>query len=164
MNAIPYDRPEEEWDSYEEGTEEVQDDFALPGRPRRQWFNRKSAALFAVVLGAIGFYAGVRVEKNQLSNSSSTAGARRAPAALRASAGAAGPRGRRRTGAPARPARLGPAPAEPAPLRAPARAPAGSAGCSVAAPAALPARAVRAHLRNRQHDQRQHSLHHRGHR
>src|SRR5580700_9366358 len=71
MNAIPYDRPEEEWDSYQEGNEE----FALPGRPRRQWFNRKSAALFAVVLGAIGFYAGVRVEKGQLSNSSSTAGA-----------------------------------------------------------------------------------------
>ncbi|MFZ0971367.1 MAG: hypothetical protein WAN22_04020, partial [Solirubrobacteraceae bacterium] len=75
MNAIPYDRPQEEWDSYEEGTQEEQDEFALPGRPRRQWFNKKSAALFAVVLAAVGFYAGVRVEKNQLSNSSSTAGA-----------------------------------------------------------------------------------------
>ena len=47
MNAIPYDRPEEEWDSYEEGTQEL----ALPGRPRRQWFNKTSAAVFAVLLG-----------------------------------------------------------------------------------------------------------------
>ena len=93
MNAIPYDRPEEEWDSYQEGTEE---EFGLPGRPRRQWFNKKTAALFAVVLGAIGFYAGVRVEKNQLSNSnsSSTTGALGAAgggaAALRAAAARGG--------------------------------------------------------------------------
>jgi hypothetical protein len=108
MNAIPYDRPEEEWDSYEEGTQEVQDDFALPGRPRRQWFNRKSAALFAVVLGAIGFYAGVRVEKNQLSNSNSTAGAfagtggaaaRLAGAGATGRAGAGGATGAAGTGA-----------------------------------------------------------------
>jgi hypothetical protein len=90
MNAIPYDRPEEAWDSYQEGTEE----FSLPGRPRRQWFNKKTAALFAVVPGAIGFYAGVRVEKSQLSNSSSTSGglgtgsaAARLAAAGRAGAG-----------------------------------------------------------------------------
>ena len=31
MNAIPYDGPEEEWDSYEDEQE-----VALPGRPRRQ--------------------------------------------------------------------------------------------------------------------------------
>ena len=94
MNAIPYDRPEEEWDSYPEGTEE---EFGLPGRPRRQWFNRKSAALFAVVLGAIGFYAGVRVEKSQVSSSSSSTGALGAgggAAALRAAAA----RGSRRHG------------------------------------------------------------------
>ena len=91
MNAIPYDRPEEEWDSYPEGTEE---EFGLPGRPRRQWFNKKTAALFAVVLAAIGFYAGVRVEKDQLSNSSSTTGALGAAgggaAALRAAAARGG--------------------------------------------------------------------------
>ncbi len=87
MNAIPYDGPEQEWDSYEEGTEE----FARPGRPRRQWFNRKSAALFAVVLGAIGFYAGVRVEKSQVSNSSATTGAAGGgAAALRAAAARGG--------------------------------------------------------------------------
>jgi len=91
MNAIPYDRPGEDWDSYQEGTEEEQ--FALPGRPRRQWFNRKTAALFAVVLGAIGFYAGVRVEKSQLSNSSSTTGAFGAAGGGAAASRAAGARG-----------------------------------------------------------------------
>ena len=93
MNAIPYDRPEEEWDSYQDGTEGNDQEFALPGRPRRQWFNRKSAALFAVLLGAIGFYAGVRVEKSQVSNSSSTTGALGAgggAAALRAAAARGG--------------------------------------------------------------------------
>ena len=162
MNAIPYDRPEEEWDSYEEGTQEVQDDFALPGRPRRQWFNRKSAALFAVVLGAIGFYAGVRVEKNQLSNSSSTAGAfagTGGAAARLAGAGATG-----RTGAGGATGAAG----------------TGASGTGTAsrtgarrqrAPGAVRWRRRRlcrrgrcGHLRNRQHDQWQHSLHHRGHR
>ena len=94
MNAIPYDRPEEEWDSYQEGTGSRT--FALPGRPRRQWFNRKSAALFAVVLGAVGFYAGVRVEKNQLSNSSSTRARSRAAARRRGGRGCRGWRDRRR--------------------------------------------------------------------
>ena len=46
MNAIPYDRPDEGWDSYQEGTE----DYSLPGRPRRQWFNKTSAAVFALLL------------------------------------------------------------------------------------------------------------------
>ena len=99
MNAIPYDRPEEEWDSYQgEGNEQ---EFALPGRPRRQWFNRKSAALFAVLLGAIGFYAGVRVEKSQVSNSSSSTGALGAgggAAALRAAARGSGATGSGATG------------------------------------------------------------------
>jgi hypothetical protein len=93
MNAIPYDRPEEEWDSYQDGIEGSEQEFAVPGRPRRQWFNRKSAALFAVLLGAIGFYAGVRVEKSQVSNSSSSAGALGAgggAAALRAAAARGG--------------------------------------------------------------------------
>jgi hypothetical protein len=90
MNAIPYDRPEEQWDSYQEGTEE---EFGLPGRPRRQWFNKKTAALFAVVLAAIGFYAGVRIEKNQLSNSSSTTGALGAAGGGAAASRAAAARG-----------------------------------------------------------------------
>jgi Domain of unknown function (DUF5666) len=67
MNAIPYDRPEEEWDSYED-----EQDAALPGRPRRKVLTWWSAGLFAVLLGLIGFYVGVRIEKNQLASSSST--------------------------------------------------------------------------------------------
>ena len=67
MSAIPYEGHEEEWDGEEQET------LARPGRPRRQFFNRRSALLFALVVGVIGFYAGVRVEKSQLSSSSSTA-------------------------------------------------------------------------------------------
>lgn len=63
MNAIPYDGPDEEWDSYEE---------ALPGRPRRKLLTWWSAGLFALILGAVGFYLGVRVEKNQLASSASS--------------------------------------------------------------------------------------------
>jgi Domain of unknown function (DUF5666) len=84
MKAMPYDAPgpggpapdasapdasEEEWGDYDE--EEGQD-YELPPRPRRQWFNRWTAAGLALLLGAIGFYVGVRVEKNQLSNSTTT--------------------------------------------------------------------------------------------
>jgi hypothetical protein len=46
------------------------DDEPLPRRPRRQFLNRRSAALAALVTCAVGFYAGVRVEKGQLSSSS----------------------------------------------------------------------------------------------
>ncbi len=81
MNAIPYDRPEEEWDSYEDEQE-----LALPGRPRRQWLTWWSAGLFALILCAAGFYAGVRIEKNQLANSSSAG----AGAASRAGTGRSG--------------------------------------------------------------------------
>lgn len=66
MSAIPYEGHEEEWDGEEQET------LARPGRPRRQLFNRRSAILLALVVGVIGFYAGVRAEKGQLSSSSST--------------------------------------------------------------------------------------------
>ncbi len=65
VNAIPYENREEEWDSYENGF-----DGELPNRRRRQLFNKWSALLFALILGGAGFYAGVRVEKGQLSTSS----------------------------------------------------------------------------------------------
>lgn len=65
MSAIPYEGHEEERDGEEQET------LARPGRPRRQLFNRRSAGLLALVVGVIGFYAGVRVEKGQLSSSSS---------------------------------------------------------------------------------------------
>ena len=79
MNAIPYDRPEEEWDSYEDEQES-----ALPGRPRRKVLSWWSAGLFALILAGVGFYAGVRVEKNQLPSSTSGTG-------FAAAAGAGGP-------------------------------------------------------------------------
>jgi hypothetical protein len=68
MSAVPNaERDEEsevEWDSSDDDT------LALPDRPRRQWFNRRSAALLALITCAAGFYAGIRVEKGQLSSSS----------------------------------------------------------------------------------------------
>jgi hypothetical protein len=82
MNAIPYDRPADEWDdAYED------ERTALPGRPRRQLFTRATAAAVAVVVGGAGFYAGVRVEKGELSSSSANAAGR---ASLLAGAGTGG--------------------------------------------------------------------------
>lgn len=82
MNAIPYDRPEDEWGPYED-----EQDVALPGRPRRKILSWWSAGLFALVLGAVGFYLGVRVEKNQLATSAPTGFAAAAGAGSRAAAG-----------------------------------------------------------------------------
>ncbi|HEX4011491.1 MAG TPA: hypothetical protein VHX62_15835 [Solirubrobacteraceae bacterium] len=67
MTTLPTDRREEDW---EEQRDDGTADEPLPRRPRRQFFNRRSAALGAVLTCAIGFYAGIRVEKGQLSNSS----------------------------------------------------------------------------------------------
>jgi hypothetical protein len=88
MNAISYDRPEEDWDSYED-----ERDAALPRRPRRQLLTWWSAGLFALLLAAIGFYVGIRVEKSQLSNSSSTSAFSAATAGRTASAGRTGAAG-----------------------------------------------------------------------
>jgi hypothetical protein len=75
MSAIPYEQDREEhWEDQREDT------LALPGRPRRKFFNRRSAALLALIACAAGFYAGIRVEKAQLSSSSSTASAFTPPA------------------------------------------------------------------------------------
>jgi hypothetical protein len=86
MNAVTYDRRNEDW----EQSEDEQDAGRMPRRPRRQLFNKRSAALAAVVACAAGFYAGVRVEKGQLNSSSSTGGLASALASLRS--GAAGGR------------------------------------------------------------------------
>lgn len=85
MTAIPYDPPEEEWGGYEE-----EDPIALPQRPHRRFGGRATAALIALIVGAIGFYAGVRVEKTQLPAASSTGGGLAAAfAAARGGAGGA---------------------------------------------------------------------------
>jgi hypothetical protein len=90
MNSIPYDTPEQDWDRYE--PEEGEGAFSLPGRPRRRFWGRGTAALLALLVGAVGFYAGVRVEKGQISSSpAASTGSGRALAAL--GAGAAGARG-----------------------------------------------------------------------
>ncbi len=90
MSAIPYDTPEEGWDGYEDD-----ETLALPARRRRQFLTRGSAALFAVIVGAACFYAGVRVEKGQLPSSTSSAGGLSAlTAAARGGATGAGATGR----------------------------------------------------------------------
>lgn len=66
MNAIPYRNRGEGWDA-----SLSDDDFEgeMPSRPRRRFLTRWSALLFAIVLGAVGFFIGVRVEKGQLGSS-----------------------------------------------------------------------------------------------
>jgi Domain of unknown function (DUF5666) len=67
MSAIPYDSQTQEWDPPE------QDEPTTPGRRRRRWLNRKSAALAAAITCAVGFYAGIRVEKGQLASPATAA-------------------------------------------------------------------------------------------
>jgi hypothetical protein len=62
MSTVSYDQAERDWDP-EEPAE------PLRRRPRRQFFNRKSAALVALITCAAGFYAGIRVEKGQVGSS-----------------------------------------------------------------------------------------------
>ncbi len=63
----------------------------MPRRPRRQFLTRTSALLFALIVGGACFYAGVRVEKGQLSSSSASPVSAFAAAASRG--GATGARG-----------------------------------------------------------------------
>ena len=65
MNATTYEMRTEGWEPYDGQADQGQ----LPRRPRRQFFNKRTAALAAVLTCAAGFYAGVRVEKGQLSSS-----------------------------------------------------------------------------------------------
>ncbi len=95
MNATTYAQPDDGWDDYDEDT------GALSGRPRRRFLNRWSALLMALVLGAVGFFIGVRVEKGQLSSSSTGNGAAAAFRRLSGSA-AGGTGGASKTGAAAR--------------------------------------------------------------
>jgi hypothetical protein len=67
MSAVPYDSHEQDWDTTE------QEHSMTPGRPRRRFFNRRSAALAAMITCAAGFYAGIQVEKGQLASTASAA-------------------------------------------------------------------------------------------
>jgi hypothetical protein len=71
MNALTYDRRDEGWEPYDEDDSQG---GRMPGRPRRRYATRASAVLGAAVLLAIGFYAGVRLEKSQVGSSSSSGG------------------------------------------------------------------------------------------
>lgn len=62
MSAIPYERSEEE-------SETPEHDAVTSSRPRRRIFGRSGAVLIALILGVVGFYAGIRVEKGQVSGS-----------------------------------------------------------------------------------------------
>jgi Domain of unknown function (DUF5666) len=67
MSAIPYDTPEGD-------LQHDQGDASLPpGRPRRRFLDRKSAALAALVTAAAGFFGGVEIEKSQLSTAATAA-------------------------------------------------------------------------------------------
>jgi uncharacterized protein DUF5666 len=79
MSAIPYGTQEQDWDNPE------MEASGRPGRPRRRFFNRRSAALAALLTCAAGFYAGIRVEKSQLSSTASTATASATGTAVRGS-------------------------------------------------------------------------------
>ncbi len=69
MNVITDDRRDEDWEPFDAPHDGAQ----LPRRPRRQLLHKRSAALVAVITCAAGFYAGVRVEKGQVSESGSGA-------------------------------------------------------------------------------------------
>jgi hypothetical protein len=87
-SAVQYeDDREEQWDDTDDEM------LALPGRPRRQFFNRYTAALLALITCAIGFYVGIRVEKSQVSSSSGTARGFTLPAALARSGAGSSTRG-----------------------------------------------------------------------
>ena len=100
MSAVPNtERDEEsaevEWDTSDDDT------LALPDRPRRQWFNRRSAALLALITCAAGFYAGIRVEKGQLSSNSNGTGSLSLPSLGTSTSRSTGSGTRSQTGAPA---------------------------------------------------------------
>src|SRR5581483_10354825 len=92
MKAIPYDRPphDDRRPQDHSDVDDPQDTLVSARRPRRRFWGARTGVLVAVLVGAVCFYAGVRVEKGQVSNNSSAvSGAARAFAA-RAGAGATG--------------------------------------------------------------------------
>jgi hypothetical protein len=73
MDTYTPDRREEDWDAPQDEPA-TETEAPLPRRTRRQFFNRRTAALGALVTCAIGFYAGIRVEKSQVSSSGAALG------------------------------------------------------------------------------------------
>src|SRR5579871_4697825 len=82
MNAAAqYGPAPEDW------PDEEQDTLPLPGRPRRRLWGPASAILLALLVGAAGFYLGVRVEKGQVSGGSVAGGGSAVASRLAALAG-----------------------------------------------------------------------------
>ena len=71
-------RDDERWDDYHDESAEE----ALPVRPRRKFLNATTALLLCAITAAGGFYAGVRVEKNQTTSSSAPSGAGGLPSGI----------------------------------------------------------------------------------
>jgi hypothetical protein len=88
MSAVPYDSHEQDWDPAEPETS------MSPGRPRRRFFNRRTATLAALITCGAGFYAGIEVEKGQLSSTASAATTSAAPGAATGAATGTAPAGR----------------------------------------------------------------------
>jgi hypothetical protein len=70
MTDVTYTDTAEPW------TEPDDNEFADFGRKRGRFFNAKSALRLAVILGLAGFYAGIRVEKGDVTGSSGSTGSR----------------------------------------------------------------------------------------
>ena len=68
--AYAADHPAADWD---EPSIPLEADSVLPGRRRGRWLTGRSALLFAMLLGTVGFYAGIHEEKSSASSSSSAA-------------------------------------------------------------------------------------------
>lgn len=69
MTTFPAGAPEQEgWEEREE------EPLAFPSRPRRRVNGPATAVLLALLVGAVGFYVGIRVQKSQMSTSSAASG------------------------------------------------------------------------------------------
>jgi hypothetical protein len=74
MSAIRYEPREDQWEG-----EDAEDTVIIPGRPPRRRLGRGGLLLIALLVGAIGFYVGVRVEKGQIGGSSTASAGISAP-------------------------------------------------------------------------------------
>src|SRR5579875_469946 len=95
MNASsPPQSPAEPFEDYDDGYAE-----ALPVRPRAQYLTPVTALLMALILGGVGFYVGIRVEKSDTAGGSgASAFARNFAAATGSSGSSSKASGSSRTG------------------------------------------------------------------
>jgi hypothetical protein len=73
MNSIAFDDPDFDHTLPAGYQDEQSDEYHVPVRSRRKFLNAKTALLIAVLTAAAGFYGGIRVEKGQVSSSSTSA-------------------------------------------------------------------------------------------